>query len=148
MNIIAREKQNFYICICMTYWDPLRKKEVAATPEEKVRQWFIGVLSEGLKVPMHLMMSETGFTFGAKRYRADILVWDRQGRPLAVVECKAPQIKLDAEVARQAMRYNAVLDVMLIILTNGESTLAFSREADSFRPLHELPTYEQMLCLR
>ena len=132
----------------MTYWDPLRKKEVAATPEEKVRQWFIGVLAEGLKVPMHLMMSETGFTFGAKRYGADILVWDRQGRPLAVVECKAPQIKLDAEVARQAMRYNAVLDVMLIILTNGESTLAFSREADSFRPLRELPTYEQMLCLR
>ena len=27
-------------------WDPLRKKEVALTPEEKVRQWFIGVLRE------------------------------------------------------------------------------------------------------
>ena len=132
----------------MTYWDPLRRKEVAATPEERVRQWFIGVLTESFKVPQHMMMSETGFSFGGKRYRADILVYDRQARPLAVVECKAPRIKLDEEVARQAMRYNAVLDVRLIILTNGESTLAFGRQGDSFRPLQEIPEYDRMPCLQ
>ncbi len=132
----------------MTYWDPLRKKEVAATPEERVRQWFIEVLAKTCRVPLPLMMSETGFSFGNKRYRADILVYDRQAKPLAVVECKAPEVKLDAEVARQALRYNAVLDVRVIILTNGESTLVFSRQEDCFRPMQELPDYETMLCLR
>ena len=38
-------------------WDPLRKKTVALTPEEKVRQWFIGVLKERMKVPEYMMMS-------------------------------------------------------------------------------------------
>ena len=41
-----------------TIWDPLRKRHVALTPEERVRQWCIGVLSNDLGVPMHMMMSE------------------------------------------------------------------------------------------
>lgn len=47
-------------------WDPLRKKEVALTPEERVRQWCIGVLAGPMKVPMHMMMSEVGFRLGGK----------------------------------------------------------------------------------
>ena len=58
-------------------WDPLRKKEVALTPEERVRQWCIGVLKEQMKVPEHMMMSEAGFKLGEKQFRADILVYDR-----------------------------------------------------------------------
>ena len=65
-------------------WDPLRKKEVALTPEEKVRQWCIGVLSQQCKVPLHMMMSETGFKLGEKQFRADLVVYDRQARPVAV----------------------------------------------------------------
>ena len=42
----------------MKVWDPLRKKKVALTPEEKVRQWCIGVLRDTMKVPEHMMMSE------------------------------------------------------------------------------------------
>ena len=57
-----------------TLWDPLRRKEVAATPEERVRQWFIVQLRDVFKVPMHMMMSECALMFGGKRYRADILV--------------------------------------------------------------------------
>ena len=55
-------------------WDPLRKKMVALTPEEKVRQWFIGVLRDTLKVPEHMMMSEASLKYGRKRFRTDILV--------------------------------------------------------------------------
>ena len=44
-------------------WDPLRKKAVALTPEEKVRQWFIGVLKERMKVPEYMMMSEVAMKF-------------------------------------------------------------------------------------
>lgn len=132
----------------MKYWDPLRKKEVAATPEEKVRQWFIGVLTRDCKVPQQLMMSETGFNFGRKRYRADILVYDRNASPLAVVECKAPEVRLDAEVARQALRYDSVLNVRFVFLTNGLSTFVYGREGGSFKALDKLPDYDEMLCLQ
>ena len=86
-----------------TIWDPLRKKEVALTPEERVRQWCIGVLAESLEVPMHMMMSEAGFKLGNKQFRADIIVYDRSLRPLVVVECKRPEVDLTQEVLDQAV---------------------------------------------
>ena len=41
-----------------TIWDPLRRKEVALTPEERVRQWFINILKSYMQVPLHMMRSE------------------------------------------------------------------------------------------
>lgn len=46
-------------------WDPLRKKEVPLTPEERVRQWFITMLRDTMHVPAHMMMSEVGLKYGA-----------------------------------------------------------------------------------
>ena len=127
-------------------YDPLRRKNVADTPEERVRQWFIGELEGTLGVPRNLMMSEAGLKFGAKQYRADILVYDRNGSPLTVVECKRPDVPLTASVARQAQRYDAVLAVEWIILTNGGSTLVFHRSGGSFVPYPTIPDYTAMLC--
>ena len=124
--------------------DPLRRKNVPATPEEQVRQWFIGVLLGPAQVPAHLMNSEVAFSWGQKRYRADILIWDRSGSPLAVVECKRPDVELDADVAAQAMRYDAVLCVRWIFLTNGTRTLAFKRSDGVFRPADSFPAYEEV----
>ncbi|MCH5173744.1 MAG: type I restriction enzyme HsdR N-terminal domain-containing protein [Bacteroidales bacterium] len=129
-----------------TLFDPLRRRDVDASPEEAVRQWFIEQLLTVSGVPAHLMMSETGFTFGAKRYRADILVYDRNASPLAVVECKRPDVPLTADVARQALRYDMVLGVHWIFLTNGGSTMVFRRSGDRFEPFRQMPDYEQMLC--
>lgn len=127
------------------YYDPLRKKNVAATPEERVRQWFIRELLDSAKVPGHLMMSEAGFKFSGKQYRADILIYGRDGQPLAVVECKRPDVTIDASVAEQAMRYNAVLSVRFIFLTNGRSTFAFRREDGTFQPFGHIPSFEEMV---
>ena len=126
------------------YWDPLRKKMVAATPEERVRQWFIGVLKDSMGVPEHLMMSEAALTFGQKKYRADILVWDRSAQPLAVVECKRPEVDLTAAVLEQAMRYNAVLGVKWLIVTNGTKTYLYKQENGTFQPHPTLPKYEDL----
>ena len=130
----------------MQYWDPLRKKNVAATPEEQVRQWFIMQLRDAFGVPEHMMMSETGFKYGGKQYRADILVYDRSGKTLAVVECKRPEVELTASVAEQAMRYNSVLDVRFVFLTNGKKTYLYRRKGAEFVPLDRAPSYEEMLC--
>lgn len=128
-----------------TIWDPLRKKEVALTPEERVRQWCIGVLNNDFGVPMHMMMSEAGFRLGDKQFRTDILVYDRCARPLLVVECKRPQVELTAEVLDQAIRYNMVLNVKYMIITNGTLTYVFRREDGRFTAVGTLPRYEEMI---
>ena len=128
-----------------TIWDPLRKKEVALTPEERVRQWCIGVLNNDFGVPMHMMMSEAGFRLGDKQFRADILVNDRCARPLLVVECKRSEVELTAEVLDQAIRYNMVLNVKYMIITNGTLTYVFRREDGRFTAVGTLPRYEEMI---
>lgn len=127
-------------------YDKLRRQNVPLTPEERVRQWFISVLEKECHVPISLMNSETAFTLGEKKYRADILVWDKAARPVAVVECKRPDVKLSLTVADQALRYDLALGgLKWIFLTNGVSTMVLHKEADKYVPYNKLPSYEQML---
>ena len=133
----------------MTIYDPLRKKEVSLTPEERVRQWCIGVLSQQLEIPLHMMMSEAGFKLGDKQLRADILIYDRKAQPLAVVECKRPEVDLTREVLDQAIRYNMVLNVPYIFITNGNKTIICRRREQEGRVGYEFvenaPKYTEML---
>lgn len=80
-----------------------------------------------------------------KQYRADILVFGRDARPLAVVECKRPETALDSKVLEQAVRYNMVLCVKYIIITNGHRTFIFRQTGHGYAPQHEVPSYEEML---
>lgn len=127
-------------------WDPLRKKEVALTPEERVRQWCIGILSTQMEVPQHMMMSEVGFKLGGKQFRADIIVYDRQVRPLLVVECKRPDVELTQEVLDQAVRYNMVLNVPYVVITNGVRTCICKRSETGYCFIDYIPKYNEMLC--
>lgn len=126
-------------------WDPLRRKSVRNTPEEEVRQWFISVLHEGMKVPEHMMGSEVAFKHGTKDYRADIVVYDRSARPLMIVECKRPQVELSQEVVDQALRYNTELDVKFLAITNGAKTFMFKRTGGGWEFVQKAPTWEEML---
>lgn len=128
-----------------TIWDPLRKKEVTLTSEERVRQWFIGVLSADMKVPLHMMMSEVGFKLGQKQFRADILVYDRSAKPLMVVECKRPEVELTEEVLDQAIRYNMVLNVKYIVITNGSRTFICVKDSSGYRFVQTVPDYNEMV---
>lgn len=139
----------------LTIYDPLRKKKVALTPEEEVRQWFISVLHNDLKVPMQLMMSEVGMKCGQltgvisgikqKEYRADILVYDRALNPMLVVECKRPDVKLTSAVLEQALRYAELLCVRYLIITNGNSTYFAGSVEGRLRFLDKVPEYEEMI---
>ena len=125
-------------------WDPLRRKEVALTPEERVRQWFIAVLRDELGVPPYEMMSEATLTYGGKAWRADIVVYRRNMSPAMVVECKRPDVELTREVLEQALRYNLVLDVNWIVITNGRKTLVFARNLNDFTRMDRLPVYGEI----
>ena len=126
------------------YYDPVRRKWVAATPEEKVRQWFISVLAESAGVPAWMMMSEVPMKFGQKSWRADIVIYSGDGEPLAIVECKRPGVQVGASVAEQALRYSTVQQVRFIFLTNGKDTYAYERKDNGFEPMAKIPTYQEM----
>ena len=128
-----------------TIYDPLRRKDVTLTPEERVRQWFIEQLRNAAGVPLHQMMSEVALEYGAgKKWRADIVVYGHGGTPMAVVECKRPDVPISEAVAEQALRYTAVQEVKFIFLTNGKETYVYKRNGSGFEPANAFPTYQQM----
>ena len=122
-------------------FDPLRRKWVARTPEEEVRQSVIAWLRDVMGVPVGLMESEYGFMYNRRRYRADILVFDRQLHPLVLVECKAPGVNLDAKVVEQVVRYTRTLAVRYVLVTNGSVTHLLARRPDGkgYEPLDGMP---------
>ena len=92
-----------------------------------------------------MMMSESGFKLGDKQFRADIIVYDRTASPLMVVECKRPEVELTAEVVDQTIRYNMVLNVKYIAITNGTKTFLFRKDAGMYRFMDSVPKYNEMI---
>ena len=133
----------------MEIYDPLRKKNVKLTPEEEVRQGTIRWLHEQVGAPLTLMASEYGFTYNRRRYRADIVLFDRSLSPLLLVECKAPEVAVDGKVVEQAVRYNRVLRVKFIMVTNGKTSYLCRLNPDSGEYVFtaDVPSYEEMLQL-
>jgi hypothetical protein len=109
-----------------TVFDPLRKKHVSLTPEEQVRQHFIHWLNAERGYPLQLMASEYTIKLGNKSFRCDIVAFDNNLKPQVIVECKAPQVKLNNTVLQQVLNYNLVLKVPHLVITNGESTCVCS----------------------
>jgi len=99
-------------------FDPIRKKWVVFTEEEKVRQFFIQQLINELKIPASHISVERKITLNGLTKRYDIVVY-KDAKPWMVVECKAPHIPLTQEVLDQAGRYNQTLNADIIGVTNG-----------------------------
>ena len=100
-------------------FDIVRNRFVALTPEEWVRQHVIHYLHEELGYPLELMQVEGAITLNGMTRRCDIVVYDEEVRPLIIVECKNESVALTQKVLDQACRYNLVLQVPYLCLTNG-----------------------------
>ena len=126
-------------------FDVIRKKFVALTPEEWVRQHFIHLLL-GLKYPAALMAVEKLVLVNNLRQRADLVVYNRKGEPALIVECKAPEVELCDKTVQQAARYNIQLNVPFIIVTNGMATFcAFTHPLTKKQTvLTTIPTFENL----
>lgn len=117
--------------------DPIRRKWLVLTPEERIRQLFIRHLIEGLGYPAGLIVEEYAFTFvNGKPQRADIVVFNKQGDPFLIVECKAPSVKITEATFRQISRYNAIIKAKYIVITNGLDH--YSLSTDDFINYHHL----------
>ena len=99
--------------------DVFRKKFVAFTPEEEVRQRFARYLAEEKGYPRGLILTEYSLTLNEMIRRCDILVHKPAGSPAVLVECKAPGVKINQETFDQAARYNMVFRVKYLMVTNG-----------------------------
>lgn len=100
-------------------FDTIRKKYVALTPEEWVRQHFMQFLIQEKQFPASLIGIEIGLKYNNLQKRADILAYDKQGKPLLMVECKAPEVKITQDVFDQIARYNMAFKVKYLVITNG-----------------------------
>lgn len=100
-------------------FDTIRKKFVALTPEEWVRQNFAQYLVQEKKYPASLIAVEMKVAYNRKPQRGDIIIYDKTAKPHTVVECKAPGVNITQEVFYQAARYNSQLMAKYIIVTNG-----------------------------
>lgn len=122
----------------------IRKKYVALTPEEWVRQHVLHYLVRHRGYPASLIAVERGFEYQGMPWRADIVAHDRRGKPLLLVECKAPQIALRQEVFEQVSRYNLVVGARYAAVSNGLEHYCFmlDRETRAISFLADIPAFE------
>jgi type I site-specific restriction endonuclease len=128
-------------------FDALRRKFVAFTPEELVRQQLLHFFVTVKKFPAALLQVEASLTFNRRAYRADIVAYDRRAQPLLIAECKAPEVKITQETFEQIARYNLVLKVPYLFVTNSRQHF-FCRldpAQNRYRFEEEMPEYEQLL---
>ena len=128
-------------------FDPFRSKYLVLTPEENVRQHFARYLMEELSYPGTLMMSEHSLTLNKMNKRCDLIVFDKSGAPLVLVECKAPEVKISQAVFDQVARYNQVFKVSYLMVSNGLKhyccKIDFATGKIDF--LKAMPTYEELI---
>ena len=128
-------------------FDPVRKKEVAHTPEEEVRQTLVAHLHHVCGAPYHLMSCEYVVQAGRKTYRADLVLFDKKGQPLLLAECKAPSVPVNRSVFEQIAQYNKLLNVPFLLLTNGTESYfcRFYPTESRYEALTQIPSYLQMI---
>ena len=124
-------------------FDILRKCYVALTPEEWVRQHFVHYLIDHKGYSKALMVNEVSILLNNTTRRCDTVVYDRSMRPRVIVEYKAPSVRITKEVFAQISRYNLVLKVDYLIISNGlqHYCCKMDYEKQSFTFLLEIPEY-------
>ena len=127
-----------------TIFDFLRRKYVALTPEEWVRQHFTHYLVEHKGYPKGLMGNEVELHIGEKRLRCDTVLYNKEGQPRMIIEYKAPTIQIQQKTFDQISAYNLLLHVDYLIVSNGLQHYCCKMEYENhkFLFLQDIPDYE------
>ena len=126
---------------------PFRRKYVAATPEEYVRQTVLRALVEQYGYPQSLIGVEVPIAVGAGvEKRCDAVVYTKNLQPLMLLEFKAEHVALTTEVLDQAAVYNTTVHAPYLILANGKQTVvAHINEQRQITFLDYIPAWNQLL---
>lgn len=130
----------------LTIYDILRRRHVALTPEEWVRQHFIHFLIDHKGYPKGLLANEVELHCGEKSLRCDSLLYDREMRPRMIIEYKAPSVVITPKVFQQIATYNFLLHVDYLVVSNGLNHYCVKMDYDNqnFLYLEEIPSYENL----
>ncbi len=126
--------------------DVLRKKYVALTPEEWVRQHFVHYLLEHKGYPQGLLANEVQLNLNGTKKRCDSVLFGNDMKARMIVEYKAPSIEITQAVFDQITRYNMVLKVDYLIVSNGLNhyccKIDYQTKRYTFLP--EIPFYNEL----
>ncbi|MBQ8709270.1 MAG: type I restriction enzyme HsdR N-terminal domain-containing protein [Bacteroidaceae bacterium] len=128
--------------------DILRHKFVALTPEEWVRQHFVHFLMEQKAYPATLMANEVAVTLNGMSRRCDTVVYRQEGlKPLMIVEYKRPDVAITQKVFEQICRYNMVLEVEWLVVSNGLKHYCCKVDIKNsgYAFWEDIPTYEKLV---
>ncbi|MFZ1236939.1 MAG: type I restriction enzyme HsdR N-terminal domain-containing protein [Prevotella sp.] len=129
-----------------TIFDVLRRRYVALTPEEWVRQHFIHFLIEHKNYPASLLANEVQLKMADKSMRADSVLYNQLLQPRMIIEYKAPTIQISQKVFDQIMSYNILLHVDYLVVSNGLQTYCckIDDEHEKYLFLEDIPDYQNI----
>ncbi|MDE5948842.1 MAG: type I restriction enzyme HsdR N-terminal domain-containing protein [Prevotella sp.] len=129
-----------------TILDVLRRKYVALTPEEWVRQHFVHYLIGHKGYPQALLANEIELRSGNKRLRCDSVLYDSSLRPRMIIEYKAPTVAIQQKVFDQISVYNMLLHVDYLVVSNGLNhyccRMDYANQKYVF--LRDIPAYQEL----
>lgn len=129
-------------------FDIIRRQYVALTPEEWVRQHFVHFLTDEKGYPQSLMANEVQLKLNGMSRRCDTVVYDRTLKPRVIIEYKAPTVNITQQVFDQICRYNMVLQVDYLIVSNGlvHYCCKMDNITRTYIFLKEIPEYDIIIC--
>ena len=130
----------------LTIFDFLRRRHVALTPEEWVRQHFVHFLVEHKGYPKGLLANEVELSVGEKNLRCDSILYDPSLKPRMIVEYKAPSVVVTQKVFQQIATYNLLLHVDYLVVSNGLTHYCVKMDYDNqkYLFLDDIPSYEKI----
>lgn len=137
--VVRNEKQMVF--------DFLRKRFVALTPEEWVRQQFTHFLVERKGYPAMFIGNEITLSVGRLSRRCDSVVFNKSAEPVMIIEYKAPTVKITQKVFEQICSYNIALHAPYLTVSNGLQSYCcrIDKEANTYEFLKDIPAYGELL---
>ncbi len=107
-------------------FDPIRKSLIKLTPEEIVRQSLLAYFLIEFPGYRSKIAVEKEIKVNLRKKRFDILIYDSLHKPMMLIECKAPSVKITQSVLDQVAWYNVTLKAPYLLVTNGKTTYCAS----------------------
>jgi len=127
-------------------FDFLRRRYVALTPEEWVRQHFVHFLVEQKGYPRGLLANELELRIGQKKLRCDTVLYNKVLQPQMIIEYKKPEVSITQRVFNQITVYNMLLHVDYLVVSNGlqHYCCRMDYEHQSYEFLSDIPNFSML----
>jgi len=120
---------------------------VTLTPEEWVRQHFVNYLITEKGYPKELIANEISIVLNGTNKRCDTVAYNRFLAPVFIAEYKSPTVAIKQSVIDQIIRYNMVLKVRYLVVSNGMQHFCcrIDFETGNYTYLNEIPMYDSII---